>query len=195
MKEPLSRLLFGTIYQETIGDDTSPYALLKHKLYDIDIDYFEKIPAWEEVLPEELSPELTDKIMNDFKALIGQQLNEQFESHLVDSIQNSINQSFPNIDADTLSSACQEAKKELQEAAHFRFQYSPCPQESMASLMKKYKKAKQRTPGERIRRTNNEDVIDFHHALMHKTVWDCKQLIDDSTILFAEGILDKIEKH
>ena len=57
-------------------------------------------------------------------------------------------------------------------------------------MTRKYKKAKRRSLGERIIQSNNVDVIDFHHALMYKTVWECKDLIEARTIQFIEEVVE-----
>ena len=188
----LTDLLYGTIYLEVFGNDASPYSILKHKLYNIDTDYFEKIPAWAEEIPEGLNSGLTEKVLADFNVVIGQVLSETFEKSLLDSIRLTIQNSFPNVSPEAIADARRGAMQKIRTSATLCFNYEPCPRVSDKELAEFRKRAERRTLGERILQSNNADVINYHHALMHKTVWDCKKLIDDSTLRFAESTLNLI---
>jgi hypothetical protein len=74
-------------------------------------------------------------------------------------------------------------------AALYFARENPCPKVDEGTLQKKYNKAKRRGLFERIGQTNNADVIEFHHALMYKTVWECKELIENRTIRFIEDLM------
>ena len=58
-------------------------------------------------------------------------------------------------------------------------------------MQKLYRKAKRRSLVERIRQNNEEDVINFHHALMQKTAGECKELIETRIMRFIEDVLDE----
>lgn len=66
----LSPLTTAVIYV-----DNSPYHQLQKKLYDIDVDYFEKVPAWTERIPSKLDFKLKNDIVTDFNKLANQLLD------------------------------------------------------------------------------------------------------------------------
>lgn len=196
----LSDIIFSTIYHDAIADEGSPFNQLKKKLYDIDKDYFEKIPADTERLHQDLNPALRDSIVEDFRKLAEKYLGASYEDHLVQSIQQMKDAHFPDADPQSIVEACDKAKKELLDAAQFRFNHptsqyeEPCSKVSEATMMNQYKKAKERTFTERITQTNKAEVIAFHHTLMQKTVWDCKQLIEDKVITLIGHITERLSE-
>lgn len=192
MLEVLTNCLYSTIYWEAIGNDSSPYGLLKKKLYSIDTDYFERIPAWTEKLPETLNVDLLSKIMDDFRLLVEQKFNSDFEEKLLNRIHTMIQESSPNADSELMAKACQIAKEQIHKTAGLYFNYTPCPRVQLTEVLRKYQEAREITLGERIRGNNNADVLDFHHALMYRTIWDCKKIIDDGAIMFTDQLLERI---
>lgn len=188
MYDSLSDLIFSTVYQDMIGNETSPYNQLKKKLYDIDTDYFEKIPADTEKLDRNLTPALRDFIVDRFKKTADFYLGPSYQNHLLETVRRAMTAYFPNADPKNISEACATAKKNLLEAAKYRFDHpqyeyeEPCPMVSETRMMQAYQRAKKRTVIERIHRFNKADVIAFHHVLLQKTVWDCKGLIENSVL-------------
>lgn len=63
---------------------------------------------------------------------------------------------------------------------------------SEARMMQAYQRAKKRTLVERLNHLNKADIINFHHVLMQKTVWDCKELIEERTLSSIEIVLETI---
>ena len=188
MYDSLSDLIFSTIYQDVIGNETSPYNQMKKKLYAIDTDYFEKIPADTEKLHRDLNPSLRDQVVEDFRKMADFYLGPSYQSYLLESIHRMIEAYFPNATPQCITEACDKAKNELLEAAKYRFEHpqyeyeEPCPKVSEARMMQAYQKAKKRTFIERINHFNKADIIAFHHVLLQKTVWDCKGLIENSVL-------------
>lgn len=192
MLDILTNCLYSTIYWEAIGNDSAPYASLKMKLYSIDTDYFERIPAWTEQLPETLNTELLSKIMDDFRMLVVQKFNSDFEEDLLNRIHAMIQESAPDADSEIIAKACQMAKEQIHKTAGLYFNYAPCPRVQLTEVLRKYKNAQEITLRERIMGNNNADVLDFHHALMYRTIWDCKKIIDDGAIMFTDKLLERI---
>ena len=77
----LSPLTTAVIYA-----DNSPYHQLQKKLYDIDLDYFEKIPAWTERIPSKLDFKLKSEIVSDFNKQADQLLNQELKSRLIQEL-------------------------------------------------------------------------------------------------------------
>ena len=179
----LSPLTTAVIYA-----DDSPYHQLQKKLYDIDIDYFEKIPAWTERIPSELDFKLKSDIVADFNKLSDQLLNQELKSRLVQKL------NIGNITA--TEKEVNEAFESLKSMAPLYFNKTkPCPQVEEKKLCKLYRKAKRRSFWERIFRTNGGDVFDFHQALMYRTVWECKELIENRSLQFIKEVMNSIVNH
>ena len=60
---------FIPVFNAVILTELSPFHQLQKKLYDIDMDYFEKIPAWTERIPSKLDFKLKSDIIADFNKL------------------------------------------------------------------------------------------------------------------------------
>jgi hypothetical protein len=173
----LSPLATAVIYA-----DDSPYHQLQKKLYDIDIDYFEKIPAWTERIPSRLDFKLKSDIVADFNKLADQLLNQEIKNRLIQEL------NLGNITA--TEKEMNDAFESLKGMAPLYFNKTkPCPQVEEKELRKLYRKAKRRSFWERIFRTNGSDVFDFHQALMHRTVWECKELIENRSLQFVKEVM------
>ena len=75
IKQDLVRDFFRPVFDAVIFTGSSPYLQMVKKLYDIDKDYFEKIPAWMDQKPSELDFKLKNEILRDFNKLADQLLN------------------------------------------------------------------------------------------------------------------------
>lgn len=165
-----------------IYSDDSPYHQLQKKLCDIDVDYFEKIPAWTERIPSKLDFKLKSDIVADFNKLADQLLNQELKNKLIQEL---------NLGSITITEKeVNEAFESLKGMAPLYFNKTkPCPQVEEKELRKLYRKAKRRSFWERIFRSNGSDVFDFHQALMHRTVWECKELIENRSLQFIKEIM------
>lgn len=173
------------LFNAVIFNDSSPYRQMVKKLYNIDTDYFEKIPAWTEQLPSELDFQLKENILNDFKKLADELLNQEMKTKCIGDLLEA-----RETTVDSEKEIVEGTMASIKQFATLYFgRENPCPKVDEKTLQKKYKKAKRRNIFERIGQTNNADVIDFHHTLMYKTVWECKGLIERRVICFIEEIL------
>jgi len=181
MAEKKSRY-YRFVYDIVIYADNSPYHQLQKKLYDIDVDYFEQVPAWTERIPSKLDFKLKNDIVTDFNKLADQLLNQELKYQLVQEL------NFGNIDV--TEKEVKDAFDSLKSIAPFYFNRTkPCPKVEEKELRKLYRKAKRRSFCERIFHSNGNDVYDFHQALMHRTVWECKELIENKTLSFVEEVM------
>ena len=163
----------------------NPYHKLHEKLNDIDTDYFDKIPAWTEQLPSELDFQLKDNILSDFNKLADKLLNQDLKGKCIEGLLEA-----RGTIVGTEKENFEDIMASIKQFATLYFgRENPCPKVDEETLQRKYKKAKRRSFGERIIQSNKADVIDFHHALMHKTVWECKDLIEARTIQFIEEVM------
>ena len=177
--------LFRHVFKIVVLDNKSPYHQAVKKLNDIDVDYFEKIPAWTEQLPTELDFQLKENILNDFDKLADELLNQELKTKCIGAL---LEARRTTIDPE--KEIMESTMASIKQFATLYFgRENPCPKVDEETLQKKYKKAKRRSFGERIIQSNKADVIDFHHALMHKTVWECKDLIESRIIQFIEEVI------
>ena len=187
----LSQLsFFSTILiANLISEESSPYHQMIKKMNDIDSDYFDKIPAWTEQLPSELDFKLKDDILKDFGKLADELLGQELKSRCLNQLIEEW-RSVPNHENENRGTITEGSMASITQFATLYFnRENPCPKVDEETLQKKYNKAKRRGLFERIGQTNNADVIDFHHALMYKTIWECKELIEDRTIRFIEDVM------
>lgn len=199
MQNDLSNILFRTIYQDVIGKENSPYNQMIRKMYSIDTDYFKRIPADTEKLHKNLNPGLRDEIVEFFRRQADFYLGPSYQDFLLKLIHWTLEAEMPNANPQSIAEVCDSVKQELTDAAQYRFthrQYEyeePCPKVSEEAMMRAYKKAKQRTLIEHINQMNKADVLAFYYALLRKTVWDCKQLIEDHTLSAMVNVLEKLK--
>lgn len=185
LNEQLSGILFSII----ISVESSPYHKLLEKMNGIDTDYFEKIPAWTEQLPSELDFQLKDNILKDFGKLADELFEQELKSKCIDQLIEEW-ESVPNHEDENRETVFEGTMASIKQFATLYFsRENPCPKVDEETLLKKYNKAKRRGLFERIGQTNNADVIEFHHALMYKTVWECQELIEKRTISFIEDVM------
>ena len=105
-------------------------------------------------------------------------------------LKNQIAQELNLGNIDVTEKEVKDALESLKSMAPLYFNKTkPCPQVEVKELRKLYRKAIRRSFWERIFRSNGSDVYDFHQALMHRTVWECKDLIEARTIQFIEEVM------
>lgn len=185
---------FYPLNNAIIYDEASPYHQMMKKLYDIDVDYFDKIPAWTERIPTRLDFRLKSDILADFNALADQLLNQELKSRLTEKLLEGLHSDSGNCVISESEVRDTFGSLKLMIPVYFN-QTKPCPEVEEAELQKKYRKAKFRSLWERITRTNGGDVFGFHQALMYRTVWECKALIEDRSLKFIEEVmLETIDK-
>ena len=199
MYDTITELITSTIYHNMIGDERSSYNQLKKKIYDIENDYFKRIPTDTERLHRDLNPKLRDRVVDDFKKLVEFYLGQSYQDHLLKIIRYKIIASFPNADPQSFNEACLIAKVQLIASAKYRFdnpEYAwetPFRQVSEEGMMLSYQKAEKRTLGEIIGKLNKADVFAFYHTLLQKCMCDCQQLMNDKVLEAIENVIGKLK--
>lgn len=189
----LSKELFEKIVSEVMEAPHSPYKQLMKKADDIDINFFEDITRDEDVLGPSLSMELKEAIVRSFQEKADELLNK---SELAQSFLNELYWRTDSIKAlrgeKTARQELDKVASLLQEYAKQKLQFIPTPPFTEEELREKFYQAKTITIMEKILRNNEADVIDFHHALQAKTIWECQKVIEEKTSEFLIKLAEKI---
>lgn len=181
MNEKLCNEIIDYVIDEVVRDGNSPYNMLLRKVNDIDVDYFENISRDQEQLSDELSVELKDKVIVQFAIMADDLfLNSTLAARLSAAVRDKAEGSSPHL--------LECVKKALQQYAADRLKFIPAPQATSKDLNKMFIAAKEVTLAERFLRNNKADVIEFYHALLQATVYDCRKLIEERTAVFIETI-------
>ena len=126
--------------------------------------------------------ELKDKVVGRFVGLADGLLGDDgFERDVLRKVGTLTAGWQAEYGAELTGKAVRRAKDDLAKYAEERLRFIPEPKCSLAELGGMYDDAKERTLVERIMRNNKDDVISFHHALMDRTVWECKEAIERRT--------------
>ena len=181
------------ITSRIIRDAESPYQRLMKKVNDIDINYFEDLPRDTEQLAPELNLELKEQVKNDFKALTSELLSDTL---LEDRLVNAIHQEVEDFKPLLGDAASQTSLKDVMQQVHNNVVAAvsllPC-KVTEAELKEKYNLAKERTLLEWVMNNNKADVIDFYHALMNRTVWECQEILEEAIIKFVNRLTARVE--
>lgn len=181
MNEELCNNIIDYVIDEVVHDGNSPYNMLLRKVNDIDVDYFENISRDQEQLSDELSVELKDKVIVQF-AMMADDLfvNSTLAARLSAVVRDKAEGSSPHL--------LECVKEALQQYAADRLKFIPSSHATSEELNKKYIAAKELTLAERFLRNNKADVIEFYHALLQATVYECRKLIEERTANFIETL-------
>lgn len=186
----MNQKAFTNIISTVITLPNSPYQRMISKVNAIDTDYFEPITRDENILSPELNLELKDKVLND----IDEQANRLFfDSDLMGQILADIRNRLEeegNIETSqqTLTNTAQELRKYAQE----RLLFIPTPKYEDEELNRLYEQAKKVTLLEHILQNNRTDIIAFYRALMDRTEWECKALVERKTSQFLTKLAERL---
>ncbi len=177
-EDTISRELFEKVIYETIKSETSPCKRLEKIINDIDIDFFEDITRDKNVLSPELNMGLKEKVTDAFRCDMNALLDE---SGIEQQVLSDVHKSLVVLD-DTkiVAEVIHKLKSDLHKYAEERLLFVPAPEYDMADLQEKYDRAREITVMERIMRNNKKDVIDFYHALLNRTEWECQNIMERS---------------
>lgn len=147
----------------------SPYKQAVAWINRVDNDYFDPISHDCEVLPAELSPALRQKAIDDFTPILAALATPEIAGEIKNKIlSNNIFTPSPEEIAE-LAAHCRSYAKSL-------LKVHPAPPVTDAEVEKLYHDAQTRTLGERIARTNKNDVALLHQALMSNTAWHLRRM-------------------
>ena len=178
------------ILLQIIQNCNNPYTRLLKDIEHIDTDYFEPITRDENILSPELNLELKDKVLND----IDEQANRLFfDSDLMGQILADVRNRLEeegNVETSqqTLTNTAQELRKYAQE----RLLFIPTPKYENEELNRLYEQAKKVTLLEQILQNNRTDIIAFYRALMDRTEWECKALVEKKTSQFLTQLAERL---
>jgi len=189
----LSKELFEKIISDVMEAPQSPYKCMMKRTDDIDIDFFEDITRDEDILDSRLCPKLKENVVHTFQTMANELL---VESDLEQKILRELYWRTDSLKAlkgeDIARQELDKVASLLREYASQRLQFISTPPFTEAELEEKYNKAKEITIIEKILRNNEADVIDFHHALQAKTVWECQKAIEEKTSEFLIKLAEKV---
>ena len=186
----MNQKAFTNIISTVITLPNSPYQRMISKVNAIDTDYFEPITRDENILSPELNLELKDKVLND----IDEQANRLFfDSDLMGQILADIRNRLEeegNIETSqqTLTNTAQELRKYAQE----RLLFIPTPKYEDEELNRLYEQAQKVTLLEHILQNNRTDIIAFYRALMDRTEWECKALVERKNSQFLTQLAERL---
>lgn len=180
----------NTIINELIQKHDSIYNSLMSKVNAIDTDYFEPITRDENILSPELNLELKDKVLND----INEQANRLFfDSDLMEQILADVRSRLEEEgDIETAQQTLTNTAQELRKYAQDRLLFISTPKYDDVELSRLYQQAKKVTLLEHIAQNNRKDIIDFYHALMDRTEWECKALVERKTSQFLTQLAERL---
>lgn len=181
----------NTIINELIQKHDSIYNSLMSKVNAIDTDYFEPITRDENILSPELNLELKDKVLND----INEQANRLFfDSDLMEQILADVRSRLEEEgDIETAQQTLTNTAQELRKYAQDRLLFISTPKYDDVELSRLYQQAKKVTLLEHIAQNNRKDIIDFYHALMDRTEWECKALVERKTSQFLTQLAETVD--
>ena len=146
------------------------YPQFLKRVNDIDVDYFDKIACDSEKIPEELNLGLRDKVLADMRKYAMELLEAS-------DIKSQVDEMTKDTDQTIRKEVLDEVKQHLREFAHLSSGFNGSSVYTEEILQEMYADAKKRDLWERVTRTNKNDVIEFHHALMDKTYEQCKDVL------------------
>lgn len=160
--------LYDFINYELLRAPHAPYKRLTDKILAIDRDYFAEIDCDTEVLSPQLTPQLRDRIIADFKENIAAELNAGFEDALIATLRGK-------------SGSSDEALRTLGEqmaAGMLLPSMNFASADTDAQVDDLYRDALRRTLRERVAHDNRSDIIAFRQSLLSNTAWHLQTILD-----------------
>lgn len=174
--------VYTMLFCEVVWKDFSPYHQMLKKLDDIEADYFCKTPHWAEQPPTDTDFQIKEQAIKDCDKLADDTLNKA----LKDTASTILEYSQYEI------SEQDWVKKNMvfikQQSLAFFERIKPCPKIDEPFLQRLYNKAMSAC-SEGVERGISGYNKGFHHALLHNTIWECKELIERRTISFLEEVI------
>lgn len=85
-----------------------------------------------------------------------------------------------------------DTAQELRKYAQDRLLFIPSPKYDDEELNRLHEQAKKVTLLEHIMQNNRKDIIDFYHALMDRTEWECKVLVERKISQFLTQLAERL---
>ena len=192
MKE-ISKKLSDMIIAKVMEDIDSPYQLMRRKLKNIDIDYFEDISRDTEIIDPKLNLGLKDRIRGDFQRSADELLEESgLKEQVTDEIKEHLSKQKQQISPEEYTNILADVVNELRNYANQLLQTVDIEKITESELAEKYEKAKLISLKEKILRNNKRDVIEFYHALMERSWWECSVFVEKRIVSFLMSLADEL---
>ena len=176
--------VYTMLFCEIVLDELSPYHQMLKKLDDIEADYFCKTPHWDEQPPTGMDFQIKEQAIKDFGKLTDDTLNKALK--------------------DTANAILEYSQYEISEQDWVKKNIGFIKQQSLEYFeqIKTYQKIDepflQRLYNKAMSACSegNEQGISgynkgFHHALLHNTIWECKELIERRIIQFLVEVISE----
>ena len=194
MQENSTQKLFEMIVGPVLYDKGCPYKLMKNRLNDIDIDYFEGIPVLGDRLDDSLCIELKKRIMSDFTEY-GNQLIAENSEKIAQKVKYEIKEWL--VEQTDRKSALEQLDvvfHQIHEFTRKQLNYIPAPLFTKSELKELYDAALKVTLIERVTGGNEKDVIRYYHALVSHTVWVCRMLTRRRASQYLMQLVDELSR-
>lgn len=162
--------LRNRIYDIVVEEVETIYPQFMKRVNNIDLEYFEDIVRDSEEIPEELNFELREKVLDNMKHYAMQLLETS-------NINRRINAIMQDVNADTTKEAFEQAKELIRSYVNASSILNGSSEFTEEELQKMYTDAQKRDLWERLTKSNKNDIIGFHHALMDKTFEQSKDVL------------------
>lgn len=194
MQENITQKLFEMIVGPVLYDKECPYRLMKNRLSDIDIEYFEEIPVLSDKLDDSLCMEVKRRIMNDFIGF-GNQLIEDNSVKIAQKVKRDINEWLAyQTDRKQALKQLDDAFLQIHNFTRKHLNYVPTPSFTKMELREMYEAAMKGTLIERVTGRNKKDVIRYYHALISHTVWACRMLTRRRASQYLMQLVDELSR-
>lgn len=187
--------MYRTIIDMVVEGEDSPYQQLMRKTNDIDMQYFEGIRRDTEAIPSELNMALMDKVVNDFRKMADELFEQNdLDKQIIQTIKSQTSNVKDTMGEEALQNYLASLSNALRDYAKGMMLKGDGPQFTHLELQEKYEAAQRVTLKERIMKDNKADVIDFYHALMDTTWWECREIVVQRTRTFLQSLADNVRK-
>lgn len=192
-EKTFGREMIEAIVSEMINKDGSPYKQMLGKVSCVCVDYFGNIEMGN-VLAEELNLELKGKVVKEMETKYKELLAElETMDKVMGKVQTLAAKARIDLGKDVASKELMKVASNLVQYANNRLLFIPEPPCQEEALKEKYEQAKRITVLEHVLQNNDKDVIDFYRALISKTEWECRNLIERQTSQVLRDLAAKIE--
>ena len=185
--------MIESIISEVINKEGSPYKQMLGKVGCVGVDYFENIEMGN-VLAEELNLELKEKVVKELEMAFKQLLADaKTIEKIMDDAMTKAEKARIELGKDVANKELMRVANNLVQYANNRLLFIPEPPCQEDELKEKYEQAKRITVLEHVLQNNDKDVIEFCRALISRTEWECRNLIERQTSQVLKDLAEIIE--
>ena len=197
-KETFGKLISditSELNQKLLKAENSPYQLMIQQVKRIDNDYFENIPRDVEYLAPELNLELKERVKANFNTRADQLLDQTpLMMRLMSFIRMRAQAAKPLLGTETVLLGIKSAIDQIKAGLRLQMGDAKKPAITEQELEKKFHDAQNQTVVEWVMQNNKNDVIDFYHALLETTVWECRCVIEERMSRFLNQLQQRVNE-